>query len=291
MGDLIQEDSDRTIRTVYARNNPELSANGVGFHWWDAGKTSLHNHDYYEFFILTSGRTQYEENGERMELEKKILCLVRPQDCHQFLPIPGESCVHMNLLVVPERLKELCDALEISPDWAKEEGGHRMELSDGDFSFFKWQARELSCEREAGDQPEVVSMVICEMIIHAMVLLHKRRVLARPESPEWLNRVLQWIHSPEHIACSVSEVYRVSGYSAPVVVRAFREYTGETVVGYLTGVRMETAKRMLASSNLTVLDIAGRLGYSSLSHFNRLFRKHAGMTPREYRRESRKQEE
>ena len=46
---------------------------------------------------------------------------------------------------------------------------------------------------------------------------------------------------------------------------------------------MESAKRLLTSTDLTVLDIAGRLGYSSLSHFNKLFRARAGMPPREYR--------
>jgi AraC-like DNA-binding protein len=34
---------------------------------------------------------------------------------------------------------------------------------------------------------------------------------------------------------------------------------------------------------MTTLEVAGRLGYSSLSHFNKLFRRHTGKSPREYR--------
>ena len=38
--------------TVYYHNNPRLCAYGAAFHWWDAAYTSLHDHDYYEFFII-----------------------------------------------------------------------------------------------------------------------------------------------------------------------------------------------------------------------------------------------
>ena len=69
-----------------------------------------------------------------------------------------------------------------------------------------------------------------------------------------------------------------------MVIRGFRKYTGETVVSDLTRAKMESAKRLLASTDLTVLDIAGRLGYGSVSHFNKLFRDFTEMSPGEYRR-------
>ena len=70
-----------------------------------------------------------------------------------------------------------------------------------------------------------------------------------------------------------------AGYSPPVVIRCFRKYTGQTVVAYLTRAKMDSAKRLLASTELTALDIAGRLGYSSVSHFNKLFYTAAGTSP------------
>lgn len=126
-------------------------------------------------------------------------------------------------------------------------------------------------------------MIICEMLIHAVVILSRQHAAASDGAPEWLDQLLRRIHSPEYISCRVSDIYALAGYSPPVVIRAFRRYTGETVVSYLTRAKMEYAKRLLTSTNLTVLDIAGRLGYSSLSHFNRLFRESTLMSPREYR--------
>ena len=54
--------------TVYYHNNPGLLQQSVAFHWWDAAYTSLHDHDYYEFFIITSGRTSHILNGVCQEL-------------------------------------------------------------------------------------------------------------------------------------------------------------------------------------------------------------------------------
>lgn len=269
--------------TVYYHNNPRLRSQGAAFHWWDAESTSLHDHDYYEFFIITSGQTNHTINGRQEILTEKTLYMIRPSDCHQFTPIPGQRCIHINLPVTEEKLDKLCRAVGTSLSRLMQCPQRRVTLQDEEFSLFKRSARELNCLWESGGQEDAAAMIICEMLIHAVVILSKPRGNAAPGAPEWLDRILRRIHSPEYAACRVADVYAWAGYSAPVVIRCFRQYTGETVVSYLTKVKMDSAKRLLTSTDLTVLDIAGRLGYSSLSHFNKLFRARAGMPPREYR--------
>lgn len=143
---------------------------------------------------------------------------------------------------------------------------------------------------EGGAPEDRVTTIICQMLVNALVILGKQRVGISAGAPEWLSQVLRRIHSPEYIACQASDIYRLSGYSPPVVIHCFRQYTGETVVSYLTRTKMDSARRLLSSTDLTVLDIAGRLGYGSVSHFNKLFRAAAGMSPGEYRRRYRRME-
>ncbi|MDY5909057.1 MAG: helix-turn-helix transcriptional regulator, partial [Bullifex sp.] len=52
---------------------------------------------------------------------------------------------------------------------------------------------------------------------------------------------------------------------------------------YLQKRRIECARRLLEVTCLQLTDIYEFLGYSSLSHFIKLFRKYEGMTPGEYR--------
>lgn len=273
--------------TVHYHNYPELCSHGVAFHWWDAAYTSLHDHDYYEFFIITSGRTNHILNGQHQELGEKTLCLIRPQDRHQFTPLPGERCIHINLPVKQEKLAELCAAVGTTLPELLQAPRRQLRLEDIDFAMFKQSAREINLLRETGAADSFSVMIIRQMILNALVILEKQRAGISSSAPEWLRQVLRRIHSPEYISCQASDIYRLAGYSPPVVIRSFRQYTGETVVSYLTKAKMESAKRLLTSTELTVLDIAGRLGYGSVSHFNKLFRGFTGMSPGEYRRRCR----
>ena len=274
---------ERRNTTVYYHNTPRLCAYGAAFHWWDAAYTSLHDHDYYEFFIITSGRTNHLLNGASQQLGEKTLCLIRPQDRHQFTPLQGERCIHINLPVTREKLEQLCAAVGTTlPDLLR--APSRIVLEDTDFAMFKQNSREINLLRESGAAERLSNMIICQMLTNALVLLSKQRVDDSPGAPEWLRQVLRRIHSPEYIACQASDIYRLAGYSPPVVIRTFRQYTGETVVSYLTRTKMDWAKRLLTSTDLTILDIAGRLGYGSVSHFNKLFRDFTEMSPGEYRR-------
>lgn len=65
----------------------------------------------------------------------------------------------------------------------------------------------------------------------------------------------------------------------------FKKETGITFVEYLTDIRMEAAKKLLKNTNMRLADISDAVGYKSVEHFGRSFKKRVGMTPREYERE------
>ena len=65
--------------------------------------------------------------------------------------------------------------------------------------------------------------------------------------------------------------------------RRFRTATGLTPQSYLQSLRVSLAKDLLRGSNLAVNEVAWQVGLQDISYFGRLFRRHAGMTPLEYR--------
>ena len=92
--------------------------------------------------------------------------------------------------------------------------------------------------------------------------------------PEWMQALLQKIHSPEYISCSAADVYRLAGYSPLSSSSIFEQYTGDTVTAYLTKAKMDFACSLLLTTQMTTIEIACQLGYSSLSHFNKCFANH-----------------
>jgi len=63
----------------------------------------------------------------------------------------------------------------------------------------------------------------------------------------------------------------------------FKRELGVNFTKFLNDIRMGHARRLLANSRLTVSDVAERAGYKDYFYFARMFKRHAGMTPTEYR--------
>lgn len=61
-----------------------------------------------------------------------------------------------------------------------------------------------------------------------------------------------------------------------------------TVPGYINSIRVEEVKRLLTETDEPILDISISVGYNSVSHFNRIFKKLVGITPLNYRKSSKK---
>ena len=66
----------------------------------------------------------------------------------------------------------------------------------------------------------------------------------------------------------------------------FKQETGMTLTDFILGEKIEEAKRLLRYSDKSLTLIADYLGFSSQSHFTRIFKKYSGQTPREYRENS-----
>ena len=96
------ENAKRYDWIVDYRNNKCLLENGVSFHWWGAEDTSLHCHNFYEFFIVTDGKAIHELNGKVSTIGKGELFMLRPEDCHRFRMVDGCTCSHMNLCATEE---------------------------------------------------------------------------------------------------------------------------------------------------------------------------------------------
>ncbi len=64
----------------------------------------------------------------------------------------------------------------------------------------------------------------------------------------------------------------------------FKEYTGNNFVNYLKGIRMEEAKRLLAETDLRIIEISAKVGYDNEKHFMKIFKTSCGVSPSEYRK-------
>jgi len=84
-------------------------------------------------------------------------------------------------------------------------------------------------------------------------------------------------------AISMQKVAELFGMSQRNFTRRFKSATNMTPVQYLQNKRLDAAKDLLQSSNLSIKEIAYRVGYIDVSYFTKIFKEFASITPKEYR--------
>lgn len=119
-----------------------------------------------------------------------------------------------------------------------------------------------------------------------MVLDFTKRVEAEKcgvHQTKLLRKAREYVMAHIGEAITTDALAKTCGLNRTYLCRVFSEETGMTVGQYVTAIKMEEAKRLMDITPKAISEIADYLGYSSQSHFQRVFKKTLGMTPGEYR--------
>jgi transcriptional regulator GlxA family with amidase domain len=93
-----------------------------------------------------------------------------------------------------------------------------------------------------------------------------------------------WLGEHYARADAVAEAARVSGLPKRTFDRRFKAATGYAPLAYIQALRIEEAKQLLERSSTPVDAIGREVGYEDAATFRRLFRRHTGLSPGDYRR-------
>lgn len=82
---------------------------------------------------------------------------------------------------------------------------------------------------------------------------------------------------------SLEDAANWAGVTPQYLSRFFKRHVGVKFIEYVTGTRISQAKKLLTTSEMAVPEIGQAVGYSDPSYFARVFRKHTGYSPNEFR--------
>ena len=119
------------------------------------------------------------------------------------------------------------------------------------------------------------------------ISLFERRMSEKPAEEEGraINSITRYLqeHLSEELSLSVlAEEFHLN---PQYISQLFKNEIGVNFLAYLTGIRMEKAKKLLLSSSLSVAEVAERSGYADYRVFTKAFKKSEGVTPSQYRRD------
>ena len=101
--------------------------------------------------------------------------------------------------------------------------------------------------------------------------------------PPAITRAKAFINEHYTEDLSLDQAAKAAGMSSFYFCKMFKKYTGVNFTEYLSRVRIEKARNLLLNPNLRISEIAYEVGFQSLTHFNRVFKKVLGQSPTDFR--------
>jgi AraC-like DNA-binding protein len=118
---------------------------------------------------------------------------------------------------------------------------------------------------------------------HLSMVSNQIVVREQNSEPPVIARAKQFIAEHQTEELSLEQVAKSVHTSKFYFCKMFKKATGINFTDYLSRVRTERAKNLLLNPNLRVSEIAYEVGFQSLTHFNRVFKRILGRSPTDYR--------
>ena len=122
-----------------------------------------------------------------------------------------------------------------------------------------------------------------------LIRLSRAALLTDATGDAMADRLIRYIQEHCCEALTVEKIAAHFNYHAGHINRVMRRSTGTTIHSYVIRCRMDAAKTLLLSTDMTVSQVAEAVGIGSEAYFCNSFKKMTGISPKEYRRRAKNQ--
>ena len=253
----------------------------VAFHWKNVDYPTLHTHEHWELFVVMQGEIMHTINGQEKLCKRGDAWLIRPNDMHalRFSSAATQNYQNINFIFSSQFAEQLLRPHRDPNELINAQRPLSFSLNESDLNSIYDKC--LYTQNLPKEQYEASAKLL---VAQLMLLFLEQDTVFDLRYPVWFNNFLIYVSTPSNFDLSLKELSKVTPYSYSRLAVLFKEYTGITFVNYVTEKKLTYAKQLLRTTSMTTLQICEKVGYTSLSAFNHLFKKTFSMTPSEYRK-------
>lgn len=257
----------------------------ISFNWTDTGFNAPHIHNHWELFVIAEGSVTHCLNGKDYRLNKGDAYVIRPCDLHSF-KYPSENYQQINFLIKTEFLEKYFNLYSVGLYEALLTDSLPLKFKISENALQTVIYKTLSIQTVADS--DLKQNIIHAKIIFGFLIQHffEQKFPYTDSYPLWLKNLLAELNKPKAYLLGSEEVARLSPFSYSRLTVLFKKYMKRTINEYMLEMKLRHAQELLRFTNLTTLEISGEIGFSSLSHFNHIFKKTFGATPSGFRAQS-----
>ncbi len=268
------------------------------FHWlqYDSDK---HIHDYIELAYVISGKLVHYIGDERVILGKGDFIFVNYDDVHQYKLHSGKTAYIINCVFLPrflnpmlEDCRNLNEVLASHPFYflkgtLNADPGRHV-FKDDKTKRVRNLLEDMIKEYDSADinNEEILRSHLTEIIIRAMRQITDDKIKSKDSL---ISQVLQFVkENITNPGLSINKFAEANDISRQYISRRFKEVTGVTFSDYLRTLRIELCCNAINYSDTPLTEIAEKAGYRDMNTFYKHFKIETGMSPGDYKKESKK---
>lgn len=278
-------------------NQTIVIQNLITMYYFEFGKHyvfSGERHDFWEFLYVDKGEVEVLADSERHLLEQGTIIFHKPNEFHSFyahkekapnLIVVTFDCQSEAMKYFENRVIALGDAERNLLAQIIKEGS---EAFDFPFTYPLFMNRRN--DALIGSE-QLIKLYLETLLIQ---LLRKSRIeepkpILSSASREKDNRsltkqVIQLLEDHIDRNLTLEEISEALHTGKTRLKEIFKKETGYSIMGYFARLKIEKAKQLIREESCSITEIAQWLGFSSVHHFSKAYKKATGMSPTEYSR-------
>lgn len=238
-------------------------------------KDIVHWHEGIEIFFITGGQGYVLCDSLRIPACEGNIIVINSNQIHRAMAETHD--LSYEYLIIEPALFEL---LGLEPEQLRFQSG--IQKDDR-----LWKClRQLVDSRDRGSAyywivQEGLIIQIIGWLMENYLLPEEAVDVSEQKRIKPIRKTLSYIRSHYKEPLDVDMLCAYTGFSKYYFCRLFKQLTGQTVVHYINALRCNEAQKLLVNGNVKIEDAAYACGYTNISHFYRMYRRHIGHLPSE----------
>ncbi|QGQ95374.1 AraC family transcriptional regulator [Paenibacillus psychroresistens] len=270
----------------------EFQAKVVAFYYkhWNDFNMPYHKHNSVEIMYVISGKCIVNTVNDSFSMRKGDFILLDANVPHNLVVDKDSPCRMLNIEFIFEQktanFPSIKDLEQGNPVLASLLARARpyILLRDSDEVYHTLKNLVFELDKGSLNNEWMVQLQLAQLLIRMAGLAAELEDPSYQQIDLYVKNSMDYIHHHYDYPIQVKDIAASVNLHPGYFHRIFKSNTGQTVVEYLTSLRVEKAKMLLAHTDIPVAEISDSIGINSREYFSAIFKKYTGHTPGGYRK-------
>lgn len=234
----------------------------------------------WQILYVASGKAHFYFDGEETIVHAGNMVLYRPKEEQRYYYYGVDQTEVYWVHFTGNNVKNILRKYGLTDDMHVIHTGTSLEFK----RIFQEMIKELKLCKDDYEEMLVNYLKMLLILIHRMINDEPRgknlHLMAEMDS------AVRYFHENYHKPINIEEFAASNHMSVSWFIRNFKTYTGSTPAQYLLSLRLSNAQTLLETTSYNITEIADIVGYDNPLYFSRIFRKQFGMSPTEFRNQT-----